>query len=148
MEVALIHILLVINGFHIATENQIFLYRFKVYPVDKCPMNSSEFEAAATRRNCSDFSRYLCAPDRNLSNLIEFCTDKTISLFEKDNCLRLEGTGDLNHYRCRNRFISGCPTMPYTDERLFKYPACLDINTEFNCFVADKDCPERWEKRI
>lgn len=36
------------------------------------------------------------------------------------NCVRLEGTGDLNHFRCAERFKSGCPTEPYTDEEIYK----------------------------
>lgn len=52
-------------------------------PVEICPKNATEFETAARTRNCSGNGRYLCAPDRNLSNLIEFCTDTKRSLFEK-----------------------------------------------------------------
>lgn len=58
-----------------------FSYRFKVYPVDKCPLNSTEFRTAARRRNCTKNSRYLCAPDKNLTSLIEFCTDQRTSLY-------------------------------------------------------------------
>lgn len=29
------------------------------------------------------------------------------------------GTGDLNHYRCVERFTSGCPTTPYTDDEIY-----------------------------
>lgn len=36
------------------------------------------------------------------------------------NCLRLEGTGDLNHLRCVERFVSGCPTEPYADDEIYK----------------------------
>lgn len=36
------------------------------------------------------------------------------------NCVRLEGTGDLNHYSCVDRFTSGCPTEPYQDDKIFK----------------------------
>lgn len=56
-------------------------YRFEVYTVDKCPMNRIEFEEAKMKINCSQDTRYLCAPDRNLSSLIEFCTDVRRSLF-------------------------------------------------------------------
>lgn len=35
------------------------------------------------------------------------------------NCLRLDGTGDLNHYSCVDRFTNGCPTRPYTDDELY-----------------------------
>lgn len=36
------------------------------------------------------------------------------------HCVRLEGTGDLNHYRCEDKFQRGCPTEPYTDEEIYK----------------------------
>lgn len=51
--------------------------------MDECPKNETEFEAAAKRRNCTEDTRYLCAPDKNLTSLIEFCTDQKISLYEK-----------------------------------------------------------------
>lgn len=37
-----------------------------------------------------------------------------------DNCLKLEGSGYLNHYKCVDTFSSGCPTEPYTDDRLYE----------------------------
>lgn len=52
-------------------------------PVDKCPMNASEFERASKRKNCTGHTRYLCAPNKYLSNLIEFCTDRKRALYGK-----------------------------------------------------------------
>lgn len=60
-----------------------YSYRFKVYPVEECPLNATEFETAARRRNCTENSRYLCAPDKNLTSLIEFCTDQKRALYGK-----------------------------------------------------------------
>ena len=54
-------------------------YRFKVNPVNECPWNRSVFETAAEKMNCS--GRYLCAPNKDLTNLIEFCTDRRRALF-------------------------------------------------------------------
>lgn len=51
--------------------------------MDECPKNETEFEAAAKRRNCTEDTRYLCAPDKNLTSLIEFCTDQKKSLYGK-----------------------------------------------------------------
>lgn len=62
-----------------------------------------------------------------------------------DNCVKLEGTGDLDHYNCKERFNSSCPKTPYYDEDIYKNPACLTINVDKRCFVAEKDCPERKE---
>lgn len=60
-----------------------YSYRFKVYTVEKCPLNATGFKTAARRRNCTEKTRYLCAPDGNLTSLIEFCTDHKRSLYEK-----------------------------------------------------------------
>uniref|UniRef100_A0A8W8LYB8 Uncharacterized protein n=1 Tax=Magallana gigas TaxID=29159 RepID=A0A8W8LYB8_MAGGI len=122
-----------------------YSYRFNVYPVNECPMNKTEFETAARRRNCTGKTRYLCAPDINLTSLIEFCTDQEKrSLYGKDNCLKLEDSGFLNHYKCVDKFTRGCPTTPYYDEEIYTYPACLSINSDRRCFVAEKDCLERY----
>ncbi|XP_052682874.1 uncharacterized protein LOC128163341 [Crassostrea angulata] len=144
MMFALLQVFLIFNAFGQPTDasNARTSYRFEVYPVDKCPMNISEFEEAAIRMNCPRDTRYLCAPDRNLSNLIEFCTDIKRSLLGPDKCVRLEGTGYLNHYDC-SEFSSGCPSTAYYDDAIYKYPACLSISRNLNCFVADTNCTKR-----
>lgn len=136
---------LVINAFNIATENPVTpnTYRFPVYSVNECPRNENEFDTAAQRRNCTKGLRYLCAPNKYISSLIEFCTDRPRSLFGKGNCVLLEGTGDLDHYSCVEKFNSSCPSEPYYDVDIFKYPACLEIDKELRCFVADNNCNKR-----
>lgn len=52
-------------------------------PVDKCPRNATEFEEASKQKNCTGHTRYLCAPNKYLSSLIEFCTDRKKSLYGK-----------------------------------------------------------------
>lgn len=140
----LFSVLLIVNAFCMAIGNPIAStsYRFEVYPVNKCPINESDFEEAAIRMNCSQNTRYLCAPDRNLSSLIEFCTDVRRSLYGPDNCVRLEGRGYLNHFNCVG-FSSGCPSTHYNDDEIYRYPACLSINRDLNCFIADTNCRER-----
>lgn len=148
-ELAILSVLSGISSFGMVTSTHLnYTYRFDVYTLENCPKNAHEFETAAKRKNCTENSRYLCAPDKYLSNLIEFCTDRPVSLFKNGYCVRLEGTGDLNHYRCEDKFQRGCPTEPYTDEEIYKYPACLEINIGFHCFAADKDCPERLDKYV
>lgn len=36
------------------------------------------------------------------------------------NCVLLEGTGDLDHYSCVEKFNSSCPSEYYYDEDIFK----------------------------
>lgn len=136
---------LVINAFNIATENPVTTkpYRFPVYPVNECPRSKDEFKTAAQRRNCTKGLRYLCAPNKYLSSLIEFCTDRKISLYQEGNCVILEGTGDLDHYSCVDKFNSSCPLEFYNDEEIYKYPACLEIDRELRCFSADNGCKKR-----
>nr|XP_022300702.1 uncharacterized protein LOC111108910 [Crassostrea virginica] len=125
----------------IATGSEISMeYRFKVFPVNECPGNKTEFERASEKMNCS--GRYLCAPNRDLTNLIEFCTDRRRSLYSAGNCVRLQGTGDLNHYNC-SMFSTGCPNEPYSDDEIYKFPACLNINGVLQCYVSEKTCLER-----
>lgn len=145
MEFALPHVLLFFNALYIVTGNLVtpISYRFTVYPVNKCPRNRNEFQTAAQRRNCSKSSRYLCSPNKFLSSLIEFCTDQNRKLYGKGNCVVLEGTGDLDHYSCVKKFNGSCPSEPYLDDEIYKYPACLEINKHQRCFVADKDCNKR-----
>lgn len=54
-------------------------YRFEVHVVNKCPGNETAFEKAAEKMNCT--GRYLCAPNKDLTSLIEFCTDRPKSLY-------------------------------------------------------------------
>lgn len=52
------------------------------------------------------------------------------------NCVRLEGTGDLNHFKCAERFKSGCPTKPYTDEEIYKSEFAYKIVLLFRIFFS------------
>nr|XP_034322048.1 uncharacterized protein LOC109619131 isoform X2 [Crassostrea gigas] len=118
-------------------------YRFSVYPVNKCPGSKTEFQRASQRMNCTKDLRYLCAPNKYLSSLIEFCTNRKRSLYGKGNCVVLEGEGDLDHYRCVEKFNRSCPSTPYYDEEIYKYPACLKIDKELRCFIAENGCNKR-----
>lgn len=123
MEFGLLRVLIFFNALYIGAVNLVTSasYRFEVYSVNKCPMSKNEFQTAAKRRNCTGSSRYLCAPNKYLSSLIEFCTDRHRSLYGQGNCVKLEGTGDLNHHRCKETFITGCPQTPYYDDEIYKY---------------------------
>nr|XP_034327319.1 uncharacterized protein LOC105331374 isoform X2 [Crassostrea gigas] len=145
MGLSLFRAFLVINVFSIGTENPITPkpYRFSVYPVNKCPGSKTEFQRASQRKNCTKDLRYLCTPNKYLSSLIEFCTDRKRSLYGEGNCVVLEGTGDLDHYRCVEKFNRSCPSTPYYDEEIYKYPACLEIDKELRCFIAENGCNQR-----
>lgn len=58
-------------------------YTFKVLPVDRCPMNESDWQAAAEIFGCNDTHVYHCVPDKFHSSLIEFCYYKKPNLVQK-----------------------------------------------------------------
>ncbi|XP_062599299.1 uncharacterized protein LOC134260769 [Saccostrea cucullata] len=117
-----------------------YTYDFNVFPTAECPKNKSAFQKASEKMNCSEGLRYLCAPDRYLASLIEFCTNRNRSPFAKGNCVRLESKGDLNHVNCEKSFTYGCPDGFYFDDEIYRFPSCLEINTQRRCFIADRNC--------
>lgn len=55
-------------------------YTFPVRVVANCPMNMSDWQAAAERTGCNDTNAYHCVPDRFHLKLVEFCYYKTPNL--------------------------------------------------------------------
>lgn len=50
--------------------------------------------------------------------IIDYCI-KNIKI-STGNCVILEGTGDLDHYSCVEKFNSSCPLEFYNDEEIYK----------------------------
>ncbi|XP_061179351.1 uncharacterized protein LOC133187976 [Saccostrea echinata] len=121
-----------------------YSYSFGVYRVEECPMNQSEWEVAAERRQCNKTHGYHCAPDKYHSTLIEFCYTKKRILIHTGNCVELAADGILNHVKCQN-FTNGCPEKPYYSNELYTYPNCMSL--AIGCFTSDKEClKERFNK--
>lgn len=55
-------------------------YNFHVWVVANCPMNMSDWQAAAKRTGCNDTNVYHCVPDKFHFKLVEFCYYKTQNL--------------------------------------------------------------------
>ncbi|XP_048740261.1 uncharacterized protein LOC125654360 isoform X2 [Ostrea edulis] len=106
----------------------------------ECPLNTTSHKDAKLRKNCSGNTRYMCAPYKDLSYLLEYCTSTSRSLFIEGNCLTLQGSGFLDTFNCKKKFVNGCPNTSFHDENLYKFPACNLINTDQKCFLAEKNC--------
>ncbi|XP_056015762.1 uncharacterized protein LOC125676826 [Ostrea edulis] len=119
-------------------------YRQYGHVVASCPLNETEFTAAATRLNCTvdkyGRNRYTCVPKFDLSAIVEFCYRYTVGIYPKGTCLGTLYNGDLDARRC-GQFTEGCPADSYRGTDLYKFPACSQINTEQRCFYADPVCP-------
>lgn len=61
----------------------------------------------------------------NISQNAEFLTG---------NCVVLEGEGDLDHYRCVEKFNRSCPSTPYYDEEIYKCKWSLCFKQKINIF--------------
>jgi hypothetical protein len=61
-------------------------YRYPVYPMTSCPLDSVAWELASNRINCSrDASmknRYICVPNQRKTRLLEFCYDEVRPLVQ------------------------------------------------------------------
>ncbi|XP_055999742.1 uncharacterized protein LOC125656545 [Ostrea edulis] len=111
--------------------------------VESCPTNLTEVLAASARLNCSKDGhgndQYACLPNSKKTGLVEFYHEGGIPLVVDGYCLETEG-GQFYYSKCQH-FINGCPSKPYLANDIYKYPACLNINTENQCFLADPSCP-------
>lgn len=48
-------------------------YAFPVYSTEYCPRNEREWKERSTAINCTDKNGYACLPNKNITELLEFC---------------------------------------------------------------------------
>lgn len=58
-------------------------YKFPVYSTDVCPRNQLELEQRSTSINCNATNGYMCVPNENFTELIEFCYIHPFLLIQK-----------------------------------------------------------------
>ncbi|XP_061176092.1 putative ankyrin repeat protein RBE_0220 [Saccostrea echinata] len=127
----------------------------KYFPVSSCPRNRKSWLDSSIRLNCpydeKNRTLYQCTPNADKSTLVEFCFRGRIGRYPKDSCLYAfsESTnfgGYINSENCLS-FSYGCPNETYLNNEIYKYPACLEINSEERCFLADPACPNLKSKK-
>ncbi|XP_065925815.1 uncharacterized protein [Magallana gigas] len=84
-------------------------------------------------------NHYYCIPNAERTHFVEFCYDRASMKTEKGNCWELGGMGYLNQVDCKD-FVKGCPDYTYLSERVYKIPACLDLNFSEQCFTEEPGC--------
>ncbi|XP_062567738.1 uncharacterized protein LOC134229980 [Saccostrea cucullata] len=117
---------------------------FMEFPVPSCPWHPDSWREAGVKLNCSrdQFGRilYQCAPNEGKTSLVEFCLKGSVARIEKGLCVDSLSNGFLGVQNC-SHFDYGCPNRSYINNEIYKYPACLEINTDEHCYVADPSCP-------
>lgn len=48
-------------------------YAFQVSATESCPKNHTEWQERYTALNCTQSNTYMCIPDENITELLEFC---------------------------------------------------------------------------
>ncbi|XP_052673121.1 uncharacterized protein LOC128155456 [Crassostrea angulata] len=113
-------------------------YKFPVYSTDFCPRNQLEWEKRSTSINCNATNGYMCVPNENFTELIEFCYIHPFLLIQKGVCLYLDKHySRIILYSCRH-FIDGCPTSKYMSSKSYENPSCASIVN--GCFRAEPLC--------
>lgn len=48
-------------------------YAFSVYSTKECPENQAEWKNRSSAINCTESNGYMCLPNENFTDLLEFC---------------------------------------------------------------------------
>lgn len=61
-------------------------YKFPVYTTEVCPRNQEEWDERSLALNCTESNAFICLPNENLTELLEFCyTESRIRIQEGRN---------------------------------------------------------------
>nr|XP_034321900.1 uncharacterized protein LOC117688200 isoform X3 [Crassostrea gigas] len=113
-------------------------YEFPVYTTDICPRNETEWIQRSSAINCTKNNGYICIPNENRTELLEFCYIYSTTWVNEGVCLYLiKRYSRVDSYKC-NRFEYGCPNVTYKATQLIHYPSCTSLG--HGCFLAESTC--------
>lgn len=113
-------------------------YSYPVYKTNSCPENQKEWNKRSYILNCTEYNGYMCLPNENRTELLEFCYTKPMQTIPKGTCLYLDKRSSMvNDFNCKT-FLHGCPEANYQSVDLYKYPSCTSIGN--GCFLAESSC--------
>lgn len=58
-------------------------YKFPVYSTKHCPRNKTEWNQRSSAINCTKDNGYVCLPNENITELLEFCYTYTFILIQE-----------------------------------------------------------------
>lgn len=88
-------------------------YKFPVYSTKSCPRNQTEWSERSSAINCTESNGFMCLPNQNFTELLEFCYFDHHILIQKGLCLFLNKRYSLlDDYNCTS-FTEGCPVTNY-----------------------------------
>lgn len=60
-------------------------YMFPVFSTEFCPRNQIEWNERSSALNCNEANGYMCVPNENLNQLLEFCYILPTVLIQEGN---------------------------------------------------------------
>lgn len=60
-------------------------YEFPVFSTEFCPRNQTEWNKRSSAINCNKTNSYMCVPNNNLNQLLEFCYEMPAVMIIKGN---------------------------------------------------------------
>nr|XP_022309221.1 uncharacterized protein LOC111114972 isoform X1 [Crassostrea virginica] len=115
-------------------------YNFPVFTTIACPKDKLEFQERSVDINCTDTKYYMCVPNENFTELLEFCFHPNGVRTSKGLCIYLDNCSAIKLYGCEN-FTDGCPTSWYYSFKPYEYPNCTRIKN--GCFLAEPSCTRK-----
>lgn len=61
-------------------------YDFPVYTTESCPRDEIEWKKRSDTINCTEDNGYLCLPNENITELLEFCYKYPFILIQEGKC--------------------------------------------------------------
>nr|XP_022309222.1 uncharacterized protein LOC111114972 isoform X2 [Crassostrea virginica] len=106
-------------------------YNFPVFTTIACPKDKLEFQERSVDINCTDTKYYMCVPNENFTELLEFCFHPNGVRTSKGLCIYLDNCSAIKLYGCEN-FTDGCPTSWYYSFKpyeFFSFSGPLNVNS-------------------
>lgn len=111
-----------------------------------CPGDRTEWERRSHIFKCNNSNSYMCLPNEQLTELVEFCYIGPTFLINPGVCLVLDKSGaGLCDYNCQH-FSNGCPDSHHLSDIIYKYPECVSIGK--GCFLAESSCERKSSSHI
>ncbi|XP_052693237.1 uncharacterized protein LOC128171504 isoform X3 [Crassostrea angulata] len=113
-------------------------YAFPVFITEVCPRNLTDWQERSSALNCNKTNAYMCVPNENITELLEFCYSLPQIRIVKGLCMFLyKHHSILDAYEC-SHFTEGCPDTNYRSQDVHIYQSCVSIAN--GCFLADPTC--------
>lgn len=74
-----------INVYVFNFQNKLEGYRYQVYSTELCPRNQTEWNERSSAINCNETNGYMCVPNNNLNQLLEFCHEDPFIWIQEGN---------------------------------------------------------------